>query len=69
MVSYLTYYDKELTDDEKSIKIYEETLHNRYKGKTTSRYEYKGIIILYIDITLKKVRNLEITDVILKTFK
>ena len=42
MVSYLTYYDKELTDDEKSTKIYEETLHNRYKGKTTARYEYEG---------------------------
>lgn len=42
MVSYLTYFNKELTDEEKTTKIYEETLHNRYSGKVSAKFSYTG---------------------------
>lgn len=43
MVAYLTYYHKELTEEEKTSKIFEETLHNRYKGKVSAKFQYSGI--------------------------
>jgi hypothetical protein len=42
MVSYLTYYEKELSEEEKKTVILEQTLHNRYKGKVSAKFAYKG---------------------------
>lgn len=41
-ISYLVYYEKDLTESERQTKITAETLHNRYKGKFTAKLEYSG---------------------------
>ena len=41
-VSYLIYLEKELTEEERKNPIVIETLHNRYKAKFTSTYQFNG---------------------------
>ena len=50
-ISYLVYYEKDLTESERNTKIFAETLHNRYKGKFTSKLEFSGLKKMSVWVT------------------
>jgi hypothetical protein len=49
-ISYLIYYKKELSEEQRNSKIIEQTTHNIFEGKVSCKLEYEGFKKMHVKI-------------------